>query len=124
MIDYSESKLPKGPTRAALKVARDRLLVQLDEAESVKVRLRSEGRCEVRVERDGRGVRCDRTARHVHHMIGGRGSRARGVSLLREHKQHVCAECHRLITGIVGGKKLIRVGEAVPLWNDRYRKAT
>ena len=65
--------------------------------------------------------RCLRVATQVHHMIGGRGKRGRGISALAEHKQAVCDVCHEEITGGIGGKKLMRIGGDVPLWTDFYR---
>ena len=107
-----------GKSRKAIRSSKDR-------SESRLVRLRSEGRCEVLFEPDGRhhdDPRCNFMASQVHHMIGGRGRRGIGISALKEHKQHVCDDCHRDITGDVGGKKLIRQGGAVPMWTDHYRR--
>ena len=66
-IDYSHSALPKGPTRAAMKAARDALREALDLAESKKVKARSGG------------------------------VRGRGTSALAINKVHVCVDCHRKI---------------------------
>lgn len=95
----------------------------VDRAESLKVQKRSGGRCEV-VVWDGHtwSGQCRRRATQVHHMIGGRGKRGVGLSALSEHKQHVCDTCHLHITGDIGGRKLIRVGGAVPVWTDTYRR--
>ena len=114
MIDYSKSKLPKGPTRAALKMARDRLRETLDRAESAKVRVRSGGQCEVWVT----DQRCRHRASEVHHLLGGIGRRGRGESCLARCKLHVCRTCHRLITS----HRLQRIGSAMPHWADRYRR--
>jgi len=60
----------------------------VDRKESEKVKQRSNGVCE----------RCDRQrAVHVHHMVGGRGRRGRGVSALAQNKVHLCAGCHEAI---------------------------
>ena len=95
-----------------------------DKAENVKVVTRSGGRCEVRevVFRGYLPLRCPFWATQVHHMIGGHGKRARGISGLAEHKQHVCDRCHLDITGDIGGKKLKRIGGVVPLWTDPYER--
>ena len=92
-----------------------------DEAENKKVRARSGGLCEVaapRMSAHGAFARCVRRATQVHHMIGGWGKRARGNSILAEHKQHVCADCH----GNINGHVLQRIGGAVPQWTDYYRR--
>ena len=115
-VDYSQSALPKGPTRAAMKAARDALREKMDRSESVKVKARSGGWCEVYVSAIGR---CHRRAVDVHHMFGGRGVRAHGESALAVYKQHVCLEHHRMITS----HRLVRIGGVVPHWQDRYRKA-
>lgn len=101
----------------------------LDTAENAKVPVRSEGRCEVAVmlvyARAGLKIgalRCDRPATQIHHMIGGRGKRGRGISVLAEHKQHVCDECHLGITGDLGGKRLKRIGGPVPHYTDVYER--
>ena len=94
-----------------------------DELESIRVRKRSGGRCEVveHVKTYGRvsAVRCKRRANQIHHMLGGWGRRARGPSLLMEHKQHVCAECHDAITRHI----LKREGGDPALWTDTYERA-
>lgn len=117
MIDYNALPLSKGKTRAEAKKLRDSLRKRIDRLESAKVRVRSGGRCEVRLIDGGR---CGFGASEVHHMIGG-GQRAKGPSLLADHKQHVCASCHLWITGDIGGKKLklIQFGD-LPRWDDRY----
>lgn len=68
-----------------------------DRVESVKVKARSKGRCEVTIA----GVRCKRRAFEVHHHKGGWKVRGRGDSALAQHKTHACSDCHRLITGKV-----------------------
>lgn len=91
-----------------------------DEDESDKVKVRSGGRCEaVWWGKRNRVVRrCEKRAIHLHHMIGGWGKRARGKSILAEHKQHLCVECH----GLIGGHVLRRVGGELPLWTDEYER--
>lgn len=103
----------------------------LDRRESKLVRERSrterwpEGQCEV-VELgwafQPEGVRCPLPATEVMHLIGGNGKRGRGISALKEHKLHACAQCHDDIDGDLGGRKLIRVGDTPPLWTDPYRR--
>lgn len=90
-----------------------------DEEESAKAKERSGGRCEVVWfgKKARKAQRCERPIMPgIHHMIGGWGKRARGISILAEHKQAVCRECHDLITGHV----LRRIGSEVPLWTDEY----
>lgn len=81
-----------------------------DREESVKVKARSGGRCEV-IER---GIRCARRAFEVHHHIGGWKRRGRGASALAANKTHACTDCHRLITGNVlehiSGNRYRRIG--------------
>lgn len=92
-----------------------------DDEETKKAQLRSGGRCEVVwFGRKARKVkRCTRRIMPgIHHMIGGWGKRARGPSLLAEHKQAVCQECHDRITGHV----LRRVGGEIPRWTDEYER--
>ena len=107
--------------------SRQSIQAAIDRAESAKVRKRSEGRCEVKEQRilfDGypAAVRCPHQAVHVMHLIGGRGKRGRGISALKEHKLHGCAQHHREIDGDIGGKKLRRIGGDVPLWSDPYER--
>jgi hypothetical protein len=97
----------------------------LDKAENARVLKRSEGRCEVSVITTGTPLyaqRCLRAGAHPHHMIYGRGKRARGKSCLAVHKQWVCPECHEAIHGGVNGRRLERVGDVVPHWTDCYRR--
>ena len=113
---------PKVIKRLRIKRDADRVF---DKAESVRVRARSGGRCEVREVFLGYAVtQCASQAAHVMHLIGGRGKRGRGISALKEHKLHACAQHHREIDGDLGGKKLKRVGGAVPLWTDFYMRIT
>jgi hypothetical protein len=113
--------LEKGKTRKQLKAARARLQAKVERVENEKVVARSGGRCEVWYadEFDGR---CIYVATQIHHMLGCWRMRGKGQSALAKHKQHVCAECHRAITGDVN-RKLIRVGGPVPYYADWYRRA-
>lgn len=132
-MDYSQLPLSKGRPASLLREDRRKARESKDRAENKFVKERSGGRCEVveivRVGNDAEArlgfstglFRCNRRATQVHHMIGGNGKRGRGISALAKHKQHVCDECHLLITGYIGGKKLWREGGMVPLWTDRYR---
>jgi hypothetical protein len=82
---------------------------KVDKAESVKVKARSKGRCEVT---EG-GYRCNARAFEVHHHIGGWKLRGRGASALAENKTHCCTPCHQAITGNVlehlGGNRYQRI---------------
>ena len=110
----------KGKPAKLEKAERDRKREARDEKESDKVKERSGGRCEVTWfgRKAMRVVRCPKRANQVHHMISGRGKRGRGISALAKHKQHVCGDCHPLITGHV----LRRIGSEVPLWTDEYER--
>jgi len=118
-MDYESLPLPKVNKHVQTKAMRDALRKRIDKSENLKVKARSEGRCEI-AERHHTGAgpryRCYAVATEVHHMISGRGSRARGPSLLAEHKQHACHRCHQAITE----KKLQRVGGEAPHWSDSY----
>ena len=100
-------KFPKGtpPVRVGYK--------RIDRVGSRLARVRSTGRCEIIID----GVRCQRKAIHVHHMLKGRGQRGRGISALAKHKQHACFRCHDLIER----HDVERVGGIVPLYTDTYR---
>jgi hypothetical protein len=117
-IDYSECAFPKGTPKAVEKAIRDKARKVSDEAENTKVKARSGGRCEVVWfgKKAKKVQRCPKVATQIHHQYGGSGVRARGKSLLAEHKQHVCTECHHLITGHV----LRRIGGEERLWTDEY----
>ena len=85
--------------RARMLETADKVLAwqAIDKAESVKVKTRSGGRCEVT-----QGFqRCPRRGYEVHHHIGGWKLRGRGESALAANKTHACSQCHRLITGNV-----------------------
>lgn len=112
-IDYSGFAFPKGTPKAVLKDQRTAQRKSADERENDKVKARSGGQCEVFSPKQ-----CPRIASQVHHMLGGNGVRARGKSLLSDHKQHVCNRCHELITS----KRLARIGAEVPLWSDTYKR--
>lgn len=86
-----------------------------DEAENTQVRARSRRQCEAVIAGVGQ---CMRGAYQIHHMVGGWGKRARGISVLTKHKQHLCQRCHEDI----GAHILQRIGGPVPLWTDTYRK--
>lgn len=118
-IDYSHLPLSKGTPKADLKAQRDKLREKVDEAENKKVKARSGGQCEIWWEMKVTAVRCDNRAAHVHHMISGWGRRARGKSVLAEHKQHACALCHDLITS----HRLRRLGGDEPHYSDIYVRA-
>jgi hypothetical protein len=91
---------------------------RIDREERAKVRVRSEGRCEVwaivvalfvfdkatmrSIEPPPTMVmRCKRRASENHHLLGGIGRRNRGRSILAAHRLDVCAKCHQEITGKV-----------------------
>jgi hypothetical protein len=97
--------------RPALLDKRDKAaaIAKVDRAENGKVRKRSGGRCEVYVNGAIYLSRCTRKATETHHLIGGSGRRNRGESIKAEHKLRVCRDCHRDITGTIGGKKLVPV---------------
>ena len=105
--------------RAVEKADRTKQRMDIDAEETKKAKARSKGQCEVVWfgKKARRVKRCERRAMPgIHHMISGRGKRARGPSLLMAHKQDVCFDCHALITS----KVLKRVGGDVPLWTDEY----
>lgn len=120
-IDWSILALPKGTPRAVVKAKKDKVRLDIDAEETKKAQARSGGRCEVQwFGKTARKVqRCTRPIMPgIHHMISGWGKRARGKSLLAEHKQAVCKECHERITH----KVLRRIGGDVPLWTDEYER--
>ncbi len=117
-MDYSALPLPKINKVVQTKAMRDALRLRVDKSESDKVRERSGGICEAVWLHGSRKYRCPWTASEVHHMIPGRGSRARGPSLLADHKQHLCHNCHTLVTV----KKLRRIGCEAPHWTDCYMR--
>lgn len=122
-IDYGALSLPKGRPAKLAKADRTKAREDIDKRENVKVKARSGGRCEIHWRYEGSrtlmAARCQRrSVPGVHHMIGGWGKRARGNSLLAEHKQDVCTKCHSDITG----KVLRRVGGELPLWSDTYER--
>lgn len=105
---------PKPRPAAFDKLDRKAKREALDERESKRVKLRSGGRCEAVIDT----LRCNRRASQMHHMIGGWGKRARGPSVLAEHKQHVCTLCHHQITNHL----ITRIGSAVKRWTDGYMR--
>lgn len=118
-MDTSALPYPKGRPRKLEKADRLKLRTSVDDKESDKVKARSGGRCEVWTEVNRKVAwHCKRRAVHVHHMLGGNGVRGRGQSALAAHKQHVCTECH----SDIGNHVLVRVGDVVPIWTDRYQR--
>ena len=87
---------PKGPTSKELKAERRRELARVERAEDVKVRDRSDWRCEA----FEHGLRCWYTAVHIHHKLKGRGVRGRGKSALAEQKLHLCLKHHNREHGL------------------------
>lgn len=101
------AKLDRADRRASLKVR--------DEQESAKARTRANGRCEIDVIGEGR---CARRDLHTHHMLGGWGRRLspEGVKAIR--KQRTCHQCH----SDIGAHVLVREGDPLPHYTDRYRR--
>jgi len=94
-------KFAKGTPHIVVK----RQKISAREAEYARQRklchLRSGGRCEV-IEEIARPEqsrllkkRCTRRAVHNHHLIGGRGRRNVGISILSDHRLDVCQRCHQ-----------------------------
>lgn len=112
----------KGRPAALLRQDVKHARASLDEQESAKVRIRSQGRCEVweqlELKRGAIAVRCKRRAVHVHHLLPGNGTRARGESAKSIRKLHTCTDCHSAIHN----KVLVRISGGVPQWTDRYRR--
>ena len=113
------------PTATADRAARKRAMQAKDRAESQKVRERSGGFCEIRIERilyDGLPAKypCLAKAVHVHHMLSGHGTRGRGESAKAIRKLHLCARHH----ADIHENRLARVqtGE-LPVYADVYRRA-
>lgn len=81
------------PARPYALVKRERAAARehWDRVQSVLARLRSEGRCEMRVIGQGR---CRRRDVLTHHVLGGWGVRGRGRSALAENKLRLCTRCH------------------------------
>lgn len=67
-----------------------------------RVKQRSGGRCEVIVLTPRNaiigGIRCVRSACHVHHLLGGNGQRGVGLSANWRTQLHTCLRCHQEIT--------------------------
>mgnify|MGYP001609687767 CR=1 FL=1 len=90
---------PKPRPKALEKADRVKATAKTDSSENATVRRRSRGRCEVRQVITGCGpFQCAHTATEIHHLLGGRGRRNIGRSLLAAHKLHVCRACHGDIT--------------------------
>jgi hypothetical protein len=100
-MDYTGLPFAKGRPASLLREDRRKARQSKDEKESEKVKQRSGGRCEafiyshpdVRVDLTA-SWRCHRRAVHVHHILGGNGTRGRGPSALAVNKLHVCVKCH------------------------------
>jgi hypothetical protein len=79
----------------------------IDRIERRKCALRSQGRCEVIeaiLKPESSAViyrRCKNKASQCHHLLGGRGRRNVGVSMLAEHRLMCCAIHHAEITAHV-----------------------
>ena len=120
-MDTSRLPYAKPRPRKLEKADRLKARVSVDDKESAKVKKRSRGQCEiVEVMKRGSQFRCPFRANHVHHMLGGIGVRGRGESAKAERKQHVCSNCH----SDIGNHVLVRLGEQMPHFTDRYRRVT
>lgn len=103
-IDYSVFAIPKSRVKALDRDDDRKKLAVEDKKESAKARKRANGQCEVQtvlVGTAGRkavALRCERTDRETHHLIGGIGRRNKGKSILADYKLRVCSECHAAIT--------------------------
>ena len=101
------------------KADRLKVRVSIDDRGSDQAKARSGGRCEVWVEVNRKVEwRCKRRAVHIHHMLGGIGVRGRGESAKAIRKQHVCSDCH----SDIGAHVLVRQGDQVPHYADRYTR--
>lgn len=110
---------PKPRPRKLEKADRTNKRISIDDRESAKVKLRSGGRCEVWTEVNRKVAwRCKRWVTHIHHMLGGNGVRGRGESAKAIRKQAVCTECH----SDIGNHVLVRLGDVMPHFRDRYRR--
>ena len=114
-IDTSALPFSKGRPASLLRDDRRKRRESVDDRESQKVRKRSGGKCEISVVGE---PPCPRRACHVHHMLGGIGVRGRGESAKSARKQSACLPHHEQITG----KRLQRIGPALPHFKDRYRR--
>lgn len=100
---------PKPRPRLLDKRQKQDAIDKVDTAERAKVRARSGGQCEVKVDvlaTEGVCViyyrRCPRRcAPGNHHLIGGSGRRNKGRSILAAHRLDVCEKCHYEITNKV-----------------------
>ena len=111
-------QFPKGTPSKVDRKTRGQAVIARDRRESLKVKSRSLGRCEVIID----SLVCRRRARHVHHMIKGHGQRGHGISARAEHKQHACRECHDLIERHdVERAKATVPYYTVPYYTDTYR---
>jgi hypothetical protein len=116
VVDRPRCAVPKSRPRLLDKRQRAAEIKTTDEAGSKQARLRANGCCEIFVVNEGR---CSRRDVHTHHMLGGRGVRARGKSALAEHKQRVCPRCHEEIGGHV--LRLLQDGPS-PVFTDAYER--
>lgn len=91
---------PKPRPRALEKQDRAKRKQTIEDRENATVKARSKGQCEVR-ERYSDAIvpyRCLKSARHIHHFLGGTGRRGVKASALAINKLHVCEADHDLIT--------------------------
>lgn len=94
---------PKGRPRVLEQRDRRSELNAIDRQERRKCKTRSGGRCEIilvthRPETSSiTQLRCKRSARENHHLLGGNGRRNVGPSILSIHRIEICAEHHREI---------------------------
>ncbi len=114
-INWDLLHFSKGPSKASLKEARLKEKHRLDRVGSEKARKRASGRCEIWID----GTRCQHADTQTHHMMGGNGTRAINDSVHQHHKQRCCAACHQLIQHKT---HVIRLGNAIPTWRDRYQR--
>lgn len=131
-MDYSSLTYAKPTTLERLQAKAKQTLATkaLDAAERKKCHRRSGGRCEIIVAEMKPEhsavvyVRCKRRASQNHHLIGGRGRRNRGESVLAECRLDICALCHAEINaGVlsvvpvpVDGPPLYRYAATVRYW--------
>lgn len=102
-----QRRLQKPRPRALEKQDRAKARRSTEDVQNALVKARSGGQCEVREAVAMRlcalGAvpvdvhRCRKTARHIHHLIGGIGKRGVRESALAQNKLHVCEADHELI---------------------------
>lgn len=97
-----ELKFAKPRPRALMKLDRVKAKQSVEDQENAIVKARSKGQCEVIEVFETKAYpyrhRCLKTARHIHHFLGGIGRRGVKESALAINKLHVCAGDHDLIT--------------------------